>query len=232
MRLYSTDDHLINNAEEFRSIQIHSPEARMHLWLSVARGDSHRYWHHCPDIQADLSRMRREGRSTNSSVLISNGLRSSSPRGNVMPDDQCQHCGQTLKIGHNCDGKPFVFTSPSNSIQATGARKETLERKGFHETSNVDGVYYYHPTYGLVFIYPGGVFRTGCVKTALPLDAYLESLPDSSYTEIQEIQEFGQLPHKTRCDACGGVGPLFPDEHDPFLHKPNCPQGEFLAKRL
>jgi len=79
--------------------------------------------------------------------------------------------------------------------------------------------------YGIVAIYPGGSFRTAYVKTELALDAYLESLPDSSYTDIKE---FGFAdPHEARCDACGGTGPLFPDEHNPFLHKAGCPQGNF-----
>lgn len=142
-----------------------------------------------------------------------------------MTDYQCQHCGQPLEVGHNCDGKPFAFASPSNSIQATGTRKDTLERKGFRETSNVDGVFYRHPMYGVVVIQPGGAFRTAYAETTLALDAYLESLPDSSYTDIQG---FGfEEPSEARCDPCGGTGPLFPDERTPFLHKAGCPQ---LAK--
>jgi len=149
-----------------------------------------------------------------------------------MPDseqlnkDQCQHCGEQLKIGHNCNGLPFVSVSPQNSVPAVGARLEILGRKGFRQTSNQDGPYYYHPMYGLVAIYPGGAFRIACAKTALPLDAHLESLMDSGYTEVQE---FGQTPYQTRCDACGGVGRLFPNQRDPFPHEPNCPQRGILG---
>ncbi len=71
---------------------------------------------------------------------------------------------------------------------------------------------------------PGGTFRTAYVKTNLSLDDYLESLLDSRYADIPE----GGMPaYRTRCDACGEVGPLFPDEHDPFRHKTGCPQGTF-----
>jgi hypothetical protein len=132
-----------------------------------------------------------------------------------------------LEVGHNCDGKPFAAISQSNSIQATGARKETLERKGFHEESNIDGVYYRHPMYGIVAIYPGGSFRTAFVSTALALDDYLESLPDSSYTDIYEFG-CGEA-HEARCDACNGTGPLFPDKRVPFHHAATCQQAKFLT---
>ncbi|MFZ1141429.1 MAG: hypothetical protein WAN76_19775 [Candidatus Sulfotelmatobacter sp.] len=89
----------------------------------------------------------------------------------------------------------------------------------------MDGVFYRHPMYGVVVIQPGGAFRTAYAETTLALDAYLESLPDSSYTDIQG---FGfEEPSEARCDPCGGTGPLFPDERTPFLHKAGCPQ---LAK--
>jgi hypothetical protein len=84
--------------------------------------------------------------------------------------------------------------------------------------------------YGVIAIYPGGSFRTAYVKTDLALDAYLESLPDSSYTEIREPGF--EAPHEMCCDGCGGTGPLFPDEHNPFLHKPGCPQGNLLTKSV
>jgi hypothetical protein len=138
-----------------------------------------------------------------------------------MSDYQCQHCGQLIEAGHNCDGKPFVFSpSPQKSIQATSTRKELLERKGFHEDGNLDGVFYRHPMYGLVAVYPGGAFRTAYVETTLALDAYLESLLDSSYTDI------GPAPYETRCDACKGVGSLFPDAHFRFPHKDGCLQAK------
>jgi hypothetical protein len=134
-----------------------------------------------------------------------------------MTDWQCQHCGQPVADGHNCDGTPFESGPAQNSVPATGTRKEILQRKGFSETFNVDGVFYRHPMHGIIAIYPGGAFRTAYVKTALALDAYLDSLPDSSYTDI------GHDPYQASCDSCGGVGPIFPDEHYPFRHEDSCP---------
>jgi len=72
---------------------------------------------------------------------------------------------------------------------------------------------------GLIAIYPGGTFCTAYTKTGLGLDAYLESLPDSSYTDIGYPE-----PYQTRCDACGEIGSFFPDEYFPFPHKIDCPQ--------
>jgi hypothetical protein len=142
-----------------------------------------------------------------------------------MPDYQCQHCGKLAEIGHNCAGVPFNLGPALNSIPATSFRQEALKRKGFHEDSNIDGAFYRHPMYGMIFIYPGGAFCTCYRKTDLSLDAYIESLPDSSYTDLQEFG-FAQ-PHETRCDACGETGPLFPDERNPFRHKTTCPQANF-----
>jgi hypothetical protein len=145
-----------------------------------------------------------------------------------MPTYQCQHCGQPLEVGHNCDGKPFAVISTSNSISAIGVRQERLQNKGFHEDSYIDGAFYRHPMYGKIFIYPGGAFCTSR-KTDLPLDAYIESLPDSSYTDLRE---FGfEIPHGARCDACGETGPLFPDEHDQFRHAVTCQQAKFLTMK-
>jgi hypothetical protein len=94
-----------------------------------------------------------------------------------MPDYQCEHCGQPLEIGHNCIGVPFVYAPPQKSILATGNRKEILRQKGFYEISdNLDGVYYDHPRYGRICIYPGGVIKVLFTKTELPVDEYLESL--------------------------------------------------------
>src|SRR5580704_7004323 len=130
---------------------------------------------------------------------------------------QCEHCGQPAEEGHNCNGRPFTSILPRIPIAAVGPRKEILKKKGFHEESNIDGVYYRHPIHGIVAIYQGGTFRTAYKKTDSAIDAYLESLPDSSYTDLAPGSD------ETRCDACGGVGPLFPDEHFPFRHKSNCP---------
>ncbi len=134
---------------------------------------------------------------------------------------QCQRCGQHVAEGPNCDGRPFVVGGPQNSIVATGSRKELLDRKGFRQTSNPNGDFYYHPMYGVVCIYPGGGFAIGYRETTLALDAYLDSLSDSSYSELTSVDE---PPWQTRCGICGGVGPLFPDEHNPFPHKISCPQ--------
>jgi hypothetical protein len=98
-----------------------------------------------------------------------------------MPHYQCEHCGQPLEVGHNCNGAPFVSAPPQNSIPAIGARKEILHRKGFHQTSYPGDVYYDHPMYGRVCIYPGGAIKVLFAKTELPVDKYLESLDDSSY---------------------------------------------------
>jgi hypothetical protein len=130
---------------------------------------------------------------------------------------QCQHCGQPAEEGHNCDGTPFQSGPVQLSIAAIGSHRELLHKKGFHEESNIDGVFYRHPMHGIVAIYEGGTFRTAFSKTDLGVDAYLESLADSSYTDI------GSQPYETGCDVCGGIGPLFPDEHAPFGHKENCP---------
>jgi len=112
---------------------------------------------------------------------------------------------------------PFQLGPRLNSIPASDLRKELLEKKGFHETSNVDGPFYRHPMWGIVAIYPGGTFATAYAKTDLPLDAYLNSLPDSSYTDI------GPDPYEARCDTCGGIGPIFPDDYFVFRHKAECP---------
>ncbi len=133
---------------------------------------------------------------------------------------QCQDCGEPAEPGHNCCGKVFVSSPVQGSIEATGNRLETLERKGFHKESNIDGPFYRHPMYGLVAIYPGGIFKTAYAQTNLNLDSYLESLPDSSYTDI------GRIPFEARCDACKGVGPLIPTEYFPFRHRPDCPQAK------
>jgi len=134
-----------------------------------------------------------------------------------MTDYQCQKCGQPLEIGHNCDGRPFKSGPVLTSVPAVGTRKELLHKNGFHEESNIDGVYYRHPMHGIVAIYPGGTFRTAYAKTDLAINAYLESLPDSSYTDTETDT------YETRCDTCGGVGPMLPDEHFPFRHKAGCP---------
>jgi hypothetical protein len=141
--------------------------------------------------------------------------------GIVMPDCQCQHCGQPLEIGHNCNGLPFESAPHQNSIPAIGARKEILHRKGFHQTSCSGDVYYDHPMYGRVCIYPGGAFRTVFVKTELPLDEYLESLNDSSYTVIED-----QASYTARCNVCEQIGNPFPIDISPFPHKANCSQGK------
>jgi hypothetical protein len=143
-----------------------------------------------------------------------------------MPEDesryQCQHCGNPAEVGHNCNGVPFVSVAPQNSIAVTGPQRELLAEKGFCETSNQNGIFYYHPDYGVVSIYAGGTFRTGYRRTPLPLNAYLESLNDSSFTEVDS---FDGLPYQTRCDACKEIGPLFPST-GPFPHKQYCPQSK------
>lgn len=143
-----------------------------------------------------------------------------------MPKDgpiyQCQYCGRPLEVGHNCNGVPFVSAAPQNSVATIGLQRELLTKKGFRETSNQDGIFYYHPDYGIVRVYPGGPFVTGYRKTTLSLNAYLESLNDSSFTEIDS---FDEAPYQTRCDACGEIGPLFPSL-GPFPHKGSCPQSK------
>jgi hypothetical protein len=136
-----------------------------------------------------------------------------------MPDYQCLHCGKPAELGHNCTGMPFRIGPALNSIAAAGVRQEVLKRKGFHEDSNVDGVFYRHPMYGLIAMYPGGTYRTAYAETDLGLDAYLQSLADSSYTDIGSPE-----PYQTRCDACGEIGSFFPLENFPFPHKIDCPQ--------
>jgi hypothetical protein len=133
-----------------------------------------------------------------------------------MSDYQCQHCGKQAELGHNCTGIPFKPGPAFNSILGTGVLQEALKKKGFHEDSNVDGVFYRHPMYGLIAIYPGGTFRTAYAETNLGLDAYVDSLADSSYTDID--------PYQTRCNACDEIGYFFPDENSPFPHKVGCPQ--------
>ncbi len=138
-----------------------------------------------------------------------------------MADYQCEHCGQPLEVGHNCNGVPFMAASPQNSIQAIGSRKEVLRQKGFYEAHNLGGVYYDHPMYGRVCIYPGGAIKILFAKTNLPLDKYLESLHDSSYTVIEDANSY-----TARCGVCGAVGNPFPVElGPPFPHKANCSQG-------
>jgi hypothetical protein len=137
-----------------------------------------------------------------------------------MSEYQCQNCGETAIAGHNCEGKVFISAPPLDAIEATGARLEMLNRKGFHRESHIYGPYYRHPMYGIIAIYPGGIFKTAYTETKLGLDAYLESLSDSSYTDI------GPNPYEARCDSCKAVGPLFPSEDFPFHHQPDCPQSK------
>src|SRR6266481_5356298 len=131
-----------------------------------------------------------------------------------MTDYQCQKCGQPLEIGHNCDGRPFESGPARNSVPAVGIREDMLRKKGFHQDASDCGVYYRHPMHGVIAIYPGGSFGTSYVKTSLPLDAYLESLPDSSYTDILADGASGP-PLESRCDVCDSTGPLFPNQHSP-----------------
>ena len=133
---------------------------------------------------------------------------------------QCEYCGQPLDIGHNCNGVPFVATPPQKSIRAIGIRKDILRQKGFHETSNNAGdAYYDHPMYGRVCIYPAGAFRIVFTKTDLPLDEYLNSLDDSSYTVVEDV-----LTYTARCGNCEATGNPFPLEGGQFPHKSNCTQ--------
>jgi hypothetical protein len=74
-----------------------------------------------------------------------------------------------------------LFPNLSRTQSRPGSRKELLERKGFREDGNIDGVFYRHPIYGLVAIKPGGGFRTAYIETTFSLDAFPESLPDSKY---------------------------------------------------
>jgi hypothetical protein len=138
-------------------------------------------------------------------------------------DYQCQHCGELIEEGHNCNGAPFRSTAPRPSVAAEGPRRELLRAKGFHEASNLDGVFYYHPMYGVVAIYPGGAFKTACVKTQFALDDYLGSLDDSNYTEIRELEELRGV----RCDSCGQVGAILPDKYSPFSHEITCKQTRY-----
>jgi hypothetical protein len=137
---------------------------------------------------------------------------------------QCEHCGQPLAVGHNCNGVPFVPAPSRNSIPATGNRKEILRQKGFYEVSDKGDVYYDHPVCGRVCIYPGGAVKILFVETGLPVDKYLESLNDSSYTVIEDADTY-----TARCGVCGEEGNPFPVElGPPFPHKANCPQGKSI----
>jgi hypothetical protein len=138
-------------------------------------------------------------------------------------DFYCQACGAVVESEHTCAGTcVFLGDTDAQSIPATNELKSWLLQKGFHETFGPYRIYYYHhPMYGLLFLYPG--LFTGTVNTdGMPLLAYLRSLRDSSYTD------FAADPTDpvclARCDACGAVGPVLPDENNPFPHKSSCPQ--------
>jgi hypothetical protein len=132
---------------------------------------------------------------------------------------QCQDCGKPAVVGHNCMGRSFTLSAMQSSIPVSGARKALLERKGFHEDSVPRGDFYRHPIYGQILIYPGRTFLIEFgPKTDLALDTYLESLPDSSYTDL------GPRPHyETSCDTCKATGPVIPNDHSRFAHKSDCP---------
>jgi len=136
---------------------------------------------------------------------------------------RCEHCGQPLEVGHNCNGVPFVSAPPQNSIPAIGNRKEILRQKGFYEVSGKGDVYYDHPMYGRVCIYPGGAIKILFVETELPVDKYLESLKDSGYTVTEDA---ATSTYTARCNVCRRVGNPFPVELSPFPHEASCPQGE------
>ncbi len=134
----------------------------------------------------------------------------------------CQACGSVIDGEHICEGTTIVVTDLEvDSIAATGTQRETLHRKGFHESFGPYGVHYYHhPMHGLLFLYPG-MFSGTVNAGGKPLEEFLNSLPDSSYTDIGGEEE---PPHLTRCDVYGEVGTLLPDENHPFPHKLECPQ--------
>ena len=135
----------------------------------------------------------------------------------------CQACGAIIESEHTCGGTCVLLgDTDAQSIPATDELRSCLLQKGFHETFGPYCIYYYHhPIYGLLFLYPG--LFTGTLDTdGIPLLEHLRSLPDSSYTDFADDPT---VPISlTRCDACGGVGPIFPDEQNPFPHKSGCPQ--------
>ena len=135
----------------------------------------------------------------------------------------CQSCGALVESEHACECTCVLLgDTDAQSIPASDELKSWLLQKGFHETFGPYCIYYYHhPMYGLLFLYPG--LFTGTVNTdGMPLLDYIHSLPDSSYTDFAPDPTDSIC--QAQCDACGAVGPILPDGHNPFPPKSSCPQ--------